>query len=155
MIGTYDLKQLWVSIMHISPTHWQNLQFCWDINYYRLGDTWKTIFSAFFPWCGTPHFVSFNVLRRSNSHQNERWCWCKFNAPRSFVLSLIHSVLGLIPTGYGQTRLDFFEGSRSRQLVNWISHRLILQYDYSVTTFSPDGRVFQVEYAEKAAEKAK
>eukprot|EP00808_Paulinella_micropora_P002145 g34257.t1 len=27
-------------------------------------------------------------------------------------------------------------------------------YDYSVTTFTPDGRVFQVEYAEKAVEKS-
>lgn len=27
-------------------------------------------------------------------------------------------------------------------------------YDYSVTTFSPDGRVYQVQYAEKAAEKS-
>jgi len=29
-----------------------------------------------------------------------------------------------------------------------------LQYDQEVTTYSPDGRVFQVEYAEKASEKA-
>ena len=27
-----------------------------------------------------------------------------------------------------------------------------LQYDLSVTTFSPDGRVFQVEYASKAVD---
>ena len=29
-----------------------------------------------------------------------------------------------------------------------------LQYDLTVTTFSPDGRVFQVEYAGKAVEKS-
>lgn len=29
-----------------------------------------------------------------------------------------------------------------------------LQYDYSVSTFSPNGRVFQVEYAGKAVEKS-
>jgi len=28
----------------------------------------------------------------------------------------------------------------------------ILQYDLSTTTFSPDGRVFQVEYAGKAVD---
>lgn len=30
----------------------------------------------------------------------------------------------------------------------WLS----LQYDYSAGTFSPEGRVFQVEYAQKAVE---
>ena len=29
---------------------------------------------------------------------------------------------------------------------------LISQYDYSCGTFSPDGRIFQVEYAQKAVE---
>lgn len=31
---------------------------------------------------------------------------------------------------------------------------MIVQYDLSVTTYSPDGRVFQVEYANKAVEKS-
>jgi hypothetical protein len=31
-------------------------------------------------------------------------------------------------------------------------HAVFLQYDLSATTFSPDGRVFQVEYASKAVE---
>lgn len=29
---------------------------------------------------------------------------------------------------------------------------LVLQYDASVSTFSPDGRIFQVEYAQKAVD---
>ena len=28
----------------------------------------------------------------------------------------------------------------------------VMQYDLSVSTFSPDGRVFQVEYAQKAVD---
>jgi 20S proteasome subunit alpha 7 len=31
---------------------------------------------------------------------------------------------------------------------------LRIQYDYSAGTYSPDGRVFQVEYAAKAVETA-
>lgn len=32
---------------------------------------------------------------------------------------------------------------------------LVLQYDLSASTFSPDGRVFQVEYAMKAVENSR
>ncbi len=38
--------------------------------------------------------------------------------------------------------------------MNWFSifPFLSLQYDISASQFSPDGRVFQVEYAQKAVE---
>ncbi|CAF94828.1 unnamed protein product, partial [Tetraodon nigroviridis] len=34
-------------------------------------------------------------------------------------------------------------------------HVPVLQYDLSASTFSPDGRVFQVEYAMKAVENSR
>lgn len=33
-----------------------------------------------------------------------------------------------------------------------LASRTMLQYDLSVSTFSPDGRVFQTEYAQKAVD---
>lgn len=39
-----------------------------------------------------------------------------------------------------------------RNIVLIIKFRSSLQYDLSVGTFSPDGRVFQTEYAQKAVD---
>ena len=36
----------------------------------------------------------------------------------------------------------------------FLLQKIIAQYDLSVTTFSPDGKVFQVDYASKAIEKS-
>ena len=38
------------------------------------------------------------------------------------------------------------------QTLIWLQQVLLLQYDLSASQFSPDGRVFQVEYAQKAVE---
>lgn len=38
------------------------------------------------------------------------------------------------------------------QFINLFFFNYIFQYDLSVTTFSPEGKIFQVEYATKAVE---
>lgn len=39
--------------------------------------------------------------------------------------------------------------------VRTLIHVSVFQYDLSASTFSPDGRVFQVEYAMKAVENSR
>jgi hypothetical protein len=42
--------------------------------------------------------------------------------------------------------------AQNRKLNSVSLHALLLQYDLSSTTYSPDGKVFQTEYAQKAVD---